>query len=105
MKVNGTAVTKFNKSKVRNILLLMMSFLMMVVIVNNEKYQDIKPLISFALIIASMKVVFDYYLGLTMRVGYSGDIKNNQEMKGFRVVLLILGLSIGGVGVWFLQKI
>ncbi len=97
-------MAKYNKNKIRNVLLLMISFFMMVIIVKNEGYQDLKPLFSFALIIASMKVVLDYCLGLTMRVGYSGDIKNNQAMKGFRVVLLILGLSIGGVGIWFLKN-
>jgi len=92
------------KYQARNIILLVMVFFITVMIIKNEGYQDIKSLFSFALITASMKVVLDYCFGLTMRVGYSGDICNTGRMRWLRLLLLILGLLMGGVGIWFLMK-
>jgi len=60
--------------------------------------------VSFAAIYAAIKINFDWFSGVPMRFGTSGEVGDYKETKIIRFFMWLLGTIVGLLGVYFLVK-
>ncbi len=90
--------------KKRNILLIIFVLIVFGIVIVNKDYRNISSMFAYFLLFISVKTVLDFSFGLTMRVGYSGEIENLPKYRTIRFLLLLMGLFIGGMGGWWLNR-
>jgi len=70
----------------------------------NSKFRSIDYILSFGAIYVAIKINFDWFAGLPMRLGTSGEIVKYKETMLVRFFMWFIGTLIGVVGIYFLVR-
>jgi len=98
--------TKEKKFILRNILTSVAGFIYLVFVFSFPKaYKSIwDSAVGFLAFVLSVKTILDYFLGLSMSIGYSRNVINLPQFKIQRVILLFAALILLSVCVVIILK-
>lgn len=98
MKYKSQRLTIYTRVKIKNISIFLFLGIAVLVLLLLPKYRESGYILSFLCVGGAMKVGFDYWAGLPVKIGTTGSVLNFPELKLVRLFVLMLALVIGVIG-------